>query len=68
MDYANEAKRTLSYYLRTVWREAGLNWDSDNQSEVNGIVDSLIEAVDRKHEDRLASIQHRLNDLEGYHN
>lgn len=50
MSYAGDAARksaqqTLTHYLRTAFEAAGLRWDSDNQAEVEGIVDSIIEAA-----------------------
>lgn len=41
----NSAVSTLSHYLRTAFEAAGLRWDSDNQAEVEGIVDSIIDAA-----------------------
>ena len=37
----SEAARLLKHYLRTAWRAAGLKWDSDNDAEVDGLVDDL---------------------------
>jgi hypothetical protein len=38
------AKRLLRHYIRMVWQAAGLVWDSDNDAEVDDIVDCLIAA------------------------
>lgn len=42
------AKETLVYYLKTVWEEAGLRWNTDNENEVEGIIQSIEHAVDNK--------------------
>lgn len=31
----------LTHYMRTAFEAAGLHWDSDNTSEMHGIVDAL---------------------------
>ena len=35
----------LSHYFKTVFKKAGLNWDSDNDSEMQELVDCIIEAT-----------------------
>lgn len=42
MDYAKEI---LVHYFETVWRQAGLNWTSDNQAEIEGAVDDLVRGI-----------------------
>lgn len=42
---AERAERLLAHYLRRVWVEAGLQWNSDNDAEVGSIVDALVEAA-----------------------
>lgn len=39
------AADTLVHYLRTAFEAADLKWDSDNVSEVEDIVDSIVEAA-----------------------
>jgi hypothetical protein len=39
------AKRLLKNYLRYGVKASGLKWDSDNDAEVEDIVDCLIDAV-----------------------
>ena len=39
------AQRTLVFYVRTAWEKAGLKWEADNESEVRGIVDDIIQAA-----------------------
>jgi len=45
MSADNEAKRLLGHYLRTLAKRAGMPWDSDNDAEVDMIVDSIIDAA-----------------------
>lgn len=39
------ARKALKHYLRQATQAAGLKWDSDNDVEVEGIVDDIIEAA-----------------------
>lgn len=34
-------KNTLSFYFRILFRETGLGWSSDNQAEIEGVVEGL---------------------------
>jgi hypothetical protein len=45
MDPIEYAKHLLVYYFEIVFDKAGLPWDSDNVVEVEGIVDSIVEAA-----------------------
>lgn len=40
-----EAKRVLNHYIRKAWEASGLRWDSDNEAEVDGIVDDLVRGI-----------------------
>lgn len=42
---AQRAKRLLIHYLSGLVRFSGARWDSDNDSEVEDIVDAIIEAA-----------------------
>lgn len=33
------AEQLLGYYMRTVWKAAGLQWDSDHETEMGMLVD-----------------------------
>ena len=44
-DNRGRAKHLLKYYLRMVARSSGVQWDSDNDAEVEEIVDCLIGAA-----------------------
>lgn len=37
----SEAAALLVHYFQTVWQAAGLKWDSDNEAEVQAIIESL---------------------------
>jgi hypothetical protein len=39
------AEDLLVWYVRKAWEAAGLKWDSDNDSEVRVIVDSVLDAA-----------------------
>ncbi len=43
--HANRAKSLLSHYLRMAVQSSGQRWDSDNNAEVDDIVDSIIDAA-----------------------
>jgi hypothetical protein len=40
-----KAKSTLVHYFKTVYSSAGLKWDGDNVTEVEGIVDDLVDGI-----------------------
>jgi hypothetical protein len=40
-----QAENLLVHYISRAWEAAGLNWDSDNDSEVRLIVDNLTEVA-----------------------
>ena len=42
---AGQAAHLLSYYLRMIARQAGVNWDSDNDAEVDAIVECILNAA-----------------------
>jgi len=42
------AARVLVYYLKMLWERSGLEWTADNESEVRGIVEDLLTAVETK--------------------
>lgn len=39
------AQQILCHYFSLIAERAGIKWDYDNDHEVNGVVDSIIEAV-----------------------
>jgi hypothetical protein len=41
----DDAADLLIFYMRRVWEEAGLNWQSDNSAEMRTLVDKLIQAA-----------------------
>ena len=42
---ANQAKSTLTHYMRLIARQAGVNWGYDNDTEIEIVVDLIIEAA-----------------------
>lgn len=40
-----EAKRTLKFYFRLLAEKSGINWDSDNDAEIEAAVDLIIDAA-----------------------
>jgi len=41
----NQAKHLLQHYMALLARKAGAQWDSDNLSEIDELVDCLIDAA-----------------------
>lgn len=44
-DKISKAKRLLRHYIQTSFEGSGLQWDNDNVSEVDEIVDLIIDAT-----------------------
>lgn len=44
MNKREEAKRMFRYYFRLIAKQSGINWDSDNEAEIDYAIDLLIEA------------------------
>jgi len=42
---AGQAAHLLKYYLRLIACRAGVNWDSDNDAEVDAIVECILNAA-----------------------
>ena len=45
MDSIANAKILLNYYMRKSWEASGLLWDSDNESDIDSMVDAIVEGV-----------------------
>ena len=41
----DRASRILVYYIRTLWERSGMKWDSDNESEVRGVIEDILAAA-----------------------
>ena len=52
MSYQGTATNTLNYYLKTAFTASGLNWDGDNTSEVENVVDCIVMAAVQEVENR----------------
>lgn len=44
--YETQAKRLLVHYFRVVFEASGLNFDSDNQVEIEEIIGSIFESIE----------------------
>ena len=38
-----QAYNLLRYYIKTAWENAGLNWDNDNDAEIEELINLLME-------------------------
>lgn len=45
-----EAKRYFLYYFRLIAEKSGMNWDSDNDAEIETAVDLIIDAAKEEQE------------------
>lgn len=45
MNAKREARKLMIYYFRLIAREAGANWDRDNDAEVEAMLDFIIDAA-----------------------
>jgi len=45
MDKREQAKKLMVHYFRTVFKQSGLEFGPDNKTEVELIIDWIIEAV-----------------------
>lgn len=45
MDKRTYAKRYLTHYFRLLAKASGIQWDSDNEAEVECIVDFIIDTT-----------------------
>lgn len=44
MGKREEAKRMMKYYFGLIAKRAGVTWDSDNDVEIEAIIDLIIDA------------------------
>jgi hypothetical protein len=61
MSAREQAEDLLVHYFRVVFGAAGQEWDSDNDAEIRGIVDGLLDAalLDAKAEVEVVRQEHR---------
>jgi hypothetical protein len=38
------ATSLLTHYMKTAWEAAGLTWDSDNDSEIQELIEAIVNA------------------------
>lgn len=50
MGKREESKRYLKHYFRLLAEKAGVNWDSDNDAEIESAVDLIIDAAKEEQE------------------
>lgn len=62
MNKKNEAIRLLKYYFRLIARRAGINWDSDNDAEIETALDHIFDYIDEKID------EHNFNGITHPHN
>ena len=49
----DEAADLLIFYMRRVWEQAGLGWESDNSAEIRNLVDHLATAAREQADDEI---------------
>lgn len=42
---ASDAKHVLVHYFRLCMEAGGLRWDSDNQAEIEGVIDNIVDVI-----------------------
>ncbi len=52
MNARDNAVKHLQHYFRRVWEKAGMCWEADNNSEMEFLVDLILDAVDERHDER----------------
>ncbi len=45
MDIGEDVKRIFTHYFKTLARYAGMNWDIDNDAEIEAAIDQLIKEI-----------------------
>lgn len=45
MSNKQEAKHLLTYYFRLIAKRAGVNWNSDNDAEIEQIIDAIFDEI-----------------------
>lgn len=56
MSYASE---TLVHYIETLWKQTNLNWNADNQAEVESIIESLESVIEESVQKKLCAEDRR---------
>jgi len=46
MNNRQQATKLLTYYFRLIAQKAGVNWDSDNNAEVEQIIEAIFDEID----------------------
>jgi len=45
MDKKREALKLMQYYFRLIAKKAGVNWNRDNDAEIEAMLDYIIDAA-----------------------
>jgi len=45
MNKKRKALKLMQYYFRLIAKEAGVNWDRDNDAEIEAMLDYIIDAA-----------------------
>lgn len=54
----------LCHYLKQVYESAGMNWDDDNQQEVEQLIDAIVNEATKGLEDRIVALEKSLEELD----
>ncbi len=65
MDPIQKAKSTLVWYFRMLAQKAGIQWDGDNEAEVEDIVDDVLRAASWETDEKIKTLQEQVKDLQG---
>lgn len=61
---ADRAKDLLNHYMKLVWESSGLRWVSDNQAELDDLIDTIVKASREDSRQEIADLKTRLDNLE----
>ncbi len=67
MNDTNHAKRIITHYFRLAAR-GGWNWDGDNAAELDGAVESIIDAAQKPLLKRIEALEAKFEELEAKEN
>ena len=57
-DKRAEAKRYMTHYFRKMAEASGMHWDSDNETEIENLVDLMVDAAKEEMTDTDCYIEH----------
>ena len=65
MDPLKEAKSILVWYFKMLAEKTGIQWNSDNECEVENSVDEILRAAGMETNERIKALQAQIDALEG---